>query len=153
MRKNVMALLLLLLVGGCHKSHAPELFNEAASGDEQIASAAQQAGAAHKLILVQFGANWCGWCRKLHQLLASNPEIQKELGSHFVMVLVNADSSQNRDLLAKYAPHRTALSLPFLVILKPDGKLLLAKKPEEFIERKSYQPSKILTFLRALPNS
>ena len=51
------------------------LYDETADGGKQIAEALAIAKRENKRVLLQFGANWCGWCHKLHALFRSNTAI------------------------------------------------------------------------------
>jgi len=43
----------------------------------------------NKRVLLQFGANWCGWCNKLHRLFESDPQIAAKLKQACVVALVD----------------------------------------------------------------
>lgn len=44
------------------------VYDEKLDGEKQIAEALAAAKPEKKRVLLQFGANWCGWCVKLHKL-------------------------------------------------------------------------------------
>src|SRR3972149_5301187 len=46
----------------------PPIYDTKANGAKQVADAMATAKREHKHVLLQFGANWCGWCHKLHKL-------------------------------------------------------------------------------------
>ena len=46
------------------------IWDEAAAGSEMIADALTVAASGNKHVLLQFGASWCPWCHRLHDLLA-----------------------------------------------------------------------------------
>ena len=46
----------------------PNIYDESLDGSGQIADALTIAKKENKRVLLQFGANWCGWCHKLHAL-------------------------------------------------------------------------------------
>src|SRR5205814_546838 len=64
-----------------------KIYDELADGTKQIADALAIAKKEKKRVLLQFGANWCGWCHKLHDLFASDPEIKAKIKSSYVVVL------------------------------------------------------------------
>src|SRR5689334_940053 len=95
---KLQALLLPLLLGTClaivgwpnravaegpAKSARPEIYDETADGAKQIAAALVTAKKENKRVLLQFGANWCGWCHKLHELCASDKTIADQLKSDY----------------------------------------------------------------------
>src|SRR5262249_28045802 len=48
------------------KTERPKIYDESADGSQQINDALTAARKEHEVVLLQFGANWCGWCHKLH---------------------------------------------------------------------------------------
>jgi thioredoxin-related protein len=81
--KNVAAAVLLLLslslasfaAEQAGKSTRPAIYDRSADGTKQIEEALKIAQAQNKHVLLQFGANWCGWCHRLHSLFKDNAEI------------------------------------------------------------------------------
>jgi hypothetical protein len=61
------------------KTARPAIYNEDADGGKQIAEALTVAKKENKRVLLQFGANWYGWCHKLHKLCESDVEIAAKL--------------------------------------------------------------------------
>ena len=52
----------------------PPIYDEKADGSQQIAGALEAAKKENKRVLLQFGANWCIWCHRLHNLCETNSE-------------------------------------------------------------------------------
>ena len=69
----------------------PKIYDEAADGAKQIADALVLAKKEKKLVLLQFGANWCGWCHKLHKLFESDKEIAAKLKAGYIVVLIDVN--------------------------------------------------------------
>jgi thiol:disulfide interchange protein len=125
------------------------VYNESADGARQVEEAVQAAQSGNKRVLIQFGANWCAWCLRLHGLCSSDSSIRQELAGHYAVVLVDVSNGHNRNLLAKFAPPRSALELPFLAVLDADGALLRSQNPAEFVEGAGYSASRLLAFLKS----
>jgi thiol:disulfide interchange protein len=123
----------------------PKIYDENASGPKLIAEAAA-AAKPDKRVLLQFGANWCGWCHKLHNLFATDSAITNAVKSGYVVALIDVNKGHNADLIAKYGAER--LGLPFLVVLDADGKHLTTKKSDELEEGDHHNPKKVLAFLQ-----
>jgi thiol:disulfide interchange protein len=123
-----------------------DIYDESADGSKQIADALALAGKDGKRVLLQFGANWCGWCHKLHSLCATDKDIAARLKSDFVVVLIDVNKGHNSEVDAKYG-HPTKFGLPVLVILDADGKQLTTKDSGELEEGNHHSPAKVLAFL------
>ncbi len=100
----------------------------------------------NKRILVQFGANWCGWCHRLHDLFKKNSSIAAKLKAGYVVVLIDVNKDHNQATNAKYG-NPTRNGLPVIVILDADGTLLTTKDTNTFEENGAHSPQKVLQFL------
>ena len=70
-----------LLAGDASKQAA--IFDESADGSKQIADALVVAKKDGKHVLLDFGANWCIWCHRLHNLFESDTTIAAELKGNY----------------------------------------------------------------------
>jgi thiol:disulfide interchange protein len=159
---KMQTLLLPLLLGTClaiagwpartladdaPKAARPKIYDEAADGSKQIAEALAAAKKENKRVLLQFGANWCGWCHKLHKLFESDKTIGDKLKSDFVVVLVDVNKDHNKDINKQYG-NPTRFGLPVIVVLDVDGKQLTTKNTSELEEGDHHVPEKVLAFLK-----
>jgi thiol:disulfide interchange protein len=126
----------------------PNIYDESADGQKQVANAIVVAGKEHKRILLDFGANWCGWCHKLHKLCETDESISAELKANYVVVMIDVNKGHNKDLVAQYGAQ--GFGLPFLVVLESDGKLLIAKQSDGLEEGDHHNPQKVLAFLKEM---
>lgn len=124
----------------------PAVYNESADGAQQVADAMVTARKEGKHILLQFGANWCPWCLKLHTLFESDKEISDLLKDNYVVVLVDVNNGHNKELFEKY--NHSYYGIPFLVVLDENGKLLVAQKTSVLEEGDHHSPQKVLAFLK-----
>jgi len=125
----------------------PPIYDESADGSKQIADALALAGKDGKRVLLQFGANWCPWCHKLHALFDSDKDIAALLKRDYVVVLIDVNKGHNGQTDAKYGKP-TKLGLPVIVVLDADGKQLTTKDSGELEEGKHHSPEKVLAFLK-----
>jgi thioredoxin-related protein len=100
-----------------------------------------------KRILLQFGANWCSWCHKLHTLCQTDPEIAARLKTNFVVVLIDVNKEHNKAVDAKYG-HPISHGIPAIVILDADGTQLTIKDSGELEEGDHHSPVKVMAFLK-----
>ena len=132
---------------GVPKAARPKIYDEAADGSKQISEALAIAKKEHKNVLLQFGANWCGWCHKLHKVFETDKAIADVLKNEYVVVMVDRDKDHNVDVDAKYG-HPGQYGLPAISILSADGKLLTVKNTAELEEGDHHNPKKVMAFLK-----
>lgn len=133
------------------KSARPPIYDTKADGAAQIADALARAKREHKHVLLQFGANWCGWCHKLHTLFQTDKNIAAFLKSNYVLVLVDVDKvggkMHNAETNEKYGnPGR--LGLPALVVLDADGKQLTTQDSGKLEKGDHHDPALVMKFLK-----
>jgi thioredoxin-related protein len=124
----------------------PPIYNESADGSKQIAEALATAAHEHKRVLLMFGANWCGWCHKLHALFATDQYISNVLQANYVVVMIDVNQGHNRAVDETYG-HPTQHGLPVIVILDADGRQLTTENTGLFEEGDHYNPQKVLDTL------
>ncbi len=95
-------------------------YDGSADGAKQIADAAALAKANNKRVLVQFGGNWCIFCKALDDLVESDATL-KALHNNYVAIHVDAGSNPALDEVYG-KPYE--LGFPVLLVLDGDGKLL-----------------------------
>jgi thiol:disulfide interchange protein len=122
------------------------IYDESADGPKQIDEALALAAKDGKRVLLQFGANWCPWCHKLHTLFKTDKDIAAKLKKNYVVVLIDVNKNHNAVLDAKYG-HPTGHGIPVIVILESDGKQLTTKDSGELEEGDHHSPAKVMAFL------
>jgi len=103
------------------KTARPAIYDESADGAKQVADALAKAEKDNRHVLLMFGANWCGWCHRLHKLFESDAPIAAKLKQDFVVVLIDVNKGHNDDLDRRYGKP-TRFGLPALVVLDAAGK-------------------------------
>lgn len=137
--------------GTGEKNKSEDIYDRSADGEKQIAEALVEAKHDHKRVLLQFGANWCGWCHKLHDLFKSDKEIARELLYEYVVVPIDVDrvdgKPHNKAVIEKYG-NPVKHGLPVLVILDEDGKQLHTQDTGKLEEGDHHVPAKVLEVLK-----
>jgi len=129
------------------------LYDESAKGAEQIAAALARARKENRRVLIQWGANWCGWCNLLGDLLEKNGALRRKLMYEYDVVHVDVGRfDKHMDLVDKYgAAALRDEGIPYLTVLDADGKVLASQETgvlEQKVEGKpGHDPEKVLAFL------
>jgi len=121
------------------KPALPAIYNEDA---DALALAKKES----KRVLIQFGANWCGWCHRLHKLFESDSNIAARLKEAYFVVLVDVNKGHNDEINKRYG-NPTRYGLPVIVILDADGKALTTQDTGKLEEGDHQDPQKVLAFL------
>jgi thiol:disulfide interchange protein len=64
------------------ESKGPDIYDTKADGEKLIADALAAARRENKRVLAEFGANWCLWCRRLHDVLHNDPQVSPFFKRH-----------------------------------------------------------------------
>ncbi|MGO9924509.1 MAG: thioredoxin family protein [Isosphaeraceae bacterium] len=129
------------------------IYDKAADPKVDVAKASERAKKENKRILLMFGFESCGWCHKLHDLFASDPEIRKTLSNEYLVVMVNIASPNASSLLetckAALTPEerKKPFGYPFLAVLDADAKLTKAQPTDVLETGDHHDPKRVLDFL------
>jgi thiol:disulfide interchange protein len=126
------------------------VYDEAADARAQMGAALARAKKDNKRVLVQWGANWCGWCVKLHELCRSDSKIASKLLYEYEIVRVDVGRfDKNLDLAAELGADFESAGVPFLTVLGADGKPLAQQETGslEVPGEGRHDPAKVLAFL------
>lgn len=130
------------------KKDKPHTYDEKADAKADIAAALVKAKKNNKRVLLMFGANWCGWCHKLHGVFESNSEIGKTLLYEYERVNIDIGKmDKNMDLVKKYGARAEKEGVPFLTVLDADGKAIANQETGALEEGDHHDPAKVQEFL------
>jgi thiol-disulfide isomerase/thioredoxin len=129
------------------------IYDESADAKQQIAAALEKASRNNHRVLIQWGGNWCHWCIKLHELMASDANLKKALADNYEVVLVDSGTNhKNVDLAMTYGANLDQAGYPFLTVLDRYGKPV-ANQSTGVLEfgpsTQGHDPRKVLGFLNA----
>ncbi len=129
--RGLCLILALLVTGSVAKGASEASYDEKADAHEQINAAISEATHAHKNIVLDFGADWCGDCHALDSAM-QKPDLAALIAKNFVVVKVDVGRmNKNQDLAEKYhIPLKKGI--PALAVLDPAGKLLYAQDQGQF---------------------
>lgn len=115
-RAAVFGALGLLTGAGWVLASGPE--NKAISWQANLKAAHKTAREQNKPMMLVFGAEWCGYCKKLEKTTLENPQLAKYINTTFVSVHIDVDEEE------KIAQILEVKSLPCTIILSPTADLL-----------------------------
>lgn len=99
--------------------------------DPNLAAAQQLAAQQNKLVLLHFGAPWCGPCVQMERAVLSRPDVMAALESRFVVVKVDVD--QQPELAERFKVER----IPADCVLTPEGEVVHTRTgpalPEDYV--------------------
>ncbi|MFC9582581.1 thioredoxin family protein [Streptomyces yangpuensis] len=97
-------------------------YDSSADAQKQIDAALRAAKSDGRMVLLDFGANWCGNCKAADKVFAQS-QTAGILGAsyHLVKVDIGGNSSANSALLRKYSPSGGTYTMPVLVVVSPSG--------------------------------
>jgi thioredoxin-like negative regulator of GroEL len=110
----------LLLAGAAREAPAPAAPPVAIKWEKNFEEALKKARRAGKPIIVDFWADWCGWCHRLDRTTYADPWVARK-AQDFVAAKVDTEGSRKeRAFATKYQ----VTSLPTIVFLSPTGRQL-----------------------------
>ena len=126
----------------------PLPYDEGADAQTAVARARARAKAAHKLLLIDLGGNWCLDCR----LLAGTvdlPEVKAFVRRHYELVTVDIGRfDKNLDVPAHYGITQRLAGVPALLVVDPrTDKLLDAGRVSALEDARSMTPQALADWL------
>ena len=126
------------------------VYDEAADAKQVVAAAVAKAKRENQRVLIQWGANWCGWCKWLAGTMKTDRDVSHKLLYEYVVVHVDVGHfDKNMDLAKSLGAEFKAI--PYLTVLDGDGKALVQQNTEPFEvnegEKHGHDPAKLLAFL------
>ena len=101
------------------------IYDEQADAAAEITAALANAKSFNRRVLIQWGANWCGWCHRLHQLFDEHHKVHVALTTEYDFVLVDVGQfDKNLDLAEQYGADLRGNGLPFLTVLDAEGQVV-----------------------------
>ncbi|MFB6810688.1 thioredoxin family protein [Streptomyces sp. NPDC056387] len=99
-------------------------YDSSADAQKLIDAALRTAKSEGRMVLLDFGANWCGNCKAADKVFAQ-PQTAAILGGSYRMVKIDigGNSSANSALLRKYSPSGGTYTMPVLVVVSPSGSI------------------------------
>lgn len=156
--RGIVVLLVLLAVACLMPGFAaeknkkrPPIYDPQLDVKAEIQKSLSVAREGNKHLLLMFGANWCPWCHRLHDLFQTDPMVKKILSDHYIVLLIDigeeADKPLNRDLVDLYRVK--GFGYPSLAVLSPKGRLICSQSTGVLEKGKAHDPHRVGNFLKA----
>lgn len=108
-------------------------------------AAKKDAKASGKLILVEFGGDWCVWCHRLEKFITSNPEINSGVDDVFIFLKVNvSDENKNEEFVSQFPKIK---GYPFFAITDSSGTVIGTQYTGSLEAGKGYSVDKFKEFI------
>ena len=146
MLRVVLSLWFFAFAAGSGAQSLPVAFDPARDAAADVATAAKQAKAQGKRVLVDVGGEWCSWCHILDRFVAANADIRALRDANYVWVKVNwSKENKNEALLSRWPKIN---GYPHFFVLDADGKLLHSQDTGSLESGKDYDHAKLGAFLK-----
>lgn len=102
-----------------------QIYDETADGRTQIEEALEEAEDSGKLVLITWGANWCGWCHHLEDQMEASRDVQKLLNEHHIAIHIDmGHRDKHMDLAREYGLEFNDLKIAHMTVLDAQGKVV-----------------------------
>ena len=125
----------------------PHPYNETADATREVNAALARAKAAHKLLLIDMGGNWCGDCRVLAGTMEL-PDLAPFVARHYEVVLVDVGRfTKNMDIARRFGA-QFPQGVPAVLVIDPrTGKLIDQGRTENLADARSMTPQVLADWL------
>ncbi len=131
----------------------PKLYDENADAKADIAAALAKAKRNNKRVIIQWGANWCGWCYALDNAFKTDRQFSRKLLYEYELVHVDIGrGNKNNDIAKKYEADYKSNGLPYLTVLDADGTVVADQETgalEDTESETKYNTERVMAFFEA----
>jgi thioredoxin-related protein len=149
-RKKAFGLLMisafLIFARVANAQEPKKLYDPSLDGMKQIREAVDKASAQGKFVLVQYGGNWCSWCRKFDAFCKADSSISNIINANYIPVKLNYDPTNKNDEANLYLGNPARFGFPVFIIVDGKGKVMHIQDSSLLEEGPGYSKQKVTGF-------
>lgn len=138
MKANALILIVLICASVCAQD-LPEYsqnYDPARNAFVDFKQALTHAKKHNKLVLLEFGGDWCKWCHRLDAFFAQNKKMKEQLHDVFVVVKINVSEENPNEEFLSHLPE--IIAYPHFFIADSDGHVIASQDVFVFEDRGAY---------------
>lgn len=149
----VATLLFFIAIGFCAMAQdtkpapLPKVYDESVDAMAQIDKALEQARTEGKYVLCQVGGNWCPWCLRFANMVATDTALNRIVEQNYVYIHVNTSRANKNADAMKRLENPGRFGYPVFVILDENGRRLHTQNSVYLEEGKGYNRETVSKFL------
>jgi len=124
-------------------------YDETADAESDVAAAATAAQQEGRLLMINFGANWCPDCRALATAIDQEP-LASLLAEHFVMVKVDVGNWDKHQALVKRYGDPIANGIPAIAVVDRSGTVRYTTQAGELATARNMGSDELQRFFEQL---
>lgn len=133
-----------------------KVYDEKADPMAQIDDALAKAKASNKFVVCQVGGNWCPWCLRFADFVATDTVVGKVVDENFILLHVNynprksagAEEAGKAEKLMRRLGNPARFGFPVFVVLGHDGNVLHIQDSSFLEQGNGYDQKKTLRFFK-----
>jgi thioredoxin-related protein len=144
--KKTLFLALLFSATISYAQETVKLYDPSLDGMKQLNTAIAQAKSGGKHVLVQFGGNWCSWCRKFDSFCKADSVLSKIVSDNYVAIKLNYSPENKNEASNKFLGNPMRFGFPVFIIVDGNGKVLHIQDSSLLEEGAGYSRNKVKGF-------
>jgi len=148
LKRNIFLIIILITARIATAQEPVRLYDPSLDGMKQIKDAVAQAKEKGKLVLIQYGGNWCGWCVRFDAFCKSDTAISKIISDNYIPIKLNNSPENKNDKANEFLGNPARFGFPVFIIVDGKGKVIHIQDSGLLEEGKGYSREKVLGFFR-----
>jgi thioredoxin-related protein len=141
-------LILTLSFSAVHGQDSKNLYDPSLDGMTQIKEAIGKAGKEGKHVLIQYGGNWCSWCKKFDAFCKGDTTITGIIIKNYIPVKLNYDPVNKNNASNIFLGNPARFGFPVLIIVDGKGKVIHIQDSGLLEDGPGYSKENVTRFFR-----